>query len=107
MANATKLTNHDEDPNKDPEGTKPSRFHALEAFAKTCYKHQVAVEDFAALFGDDDPGALTEHLAETNKNKLPYATHRDGCESVVIAAKANEAILTGKRVEWSASEYNL
>lgn len=107
VANATKLTNHDDDPNKDPEGTKPSRFHALEGFAKNCHKHQVAVEDFEALFGDDDPEALAEHLAETNKNKLPYATHQDGFESVVIAAKANEAILTGKRIEWSESEYSL
>ena len=107
VANATKLTNHDNDPNKDPEGTKPSRFHALEGFAKNCYKHQVAVEDFEALFGDDDPETLAEHLAETNKNKLPYATHQDGFESVVIAAKANQAILTGKRIEWSESEYSL
>ncbi|MBC8244813.1 MAG: Gfo/Idh/MocA family oxidoreductase [Verrucomicrobia bacterium] len=107
VANATKLTNQNEDPHKDPEGTKPSRFHALEAFAKNCHKHQVAVEDFEALFGDDDPGALTGHLAETNKHKLPYATHQDGFESVVIAAKANEAILTGKRIEWSESEYHL
>ena len=74
VANATKLTNHSDDPNKDPEGTKPSRFHALETFSKNCYKHQVAVEDFEALFGDDDPGALAEHLAETNKNKLPKLT---------------------------------
>ena len=107
VANATKLTNHNDDPNKDPEGTKPSRFHALEAFAKNCHKHQVAVEDFEALFGDDDPEALAEHLAETNKNKLPYATDQDGFESVVIAAKANEAINSGTRVEWNESEYSL
>ena len=107
VANATKLTNQNEDPNRDPEGTKPNRFHALEAFAKNCHKHQVAVEDFEALFGDDDPDALAEHLAETNKNKLPYATHQDGFGSVVIAAKANEAINTGKRIEWSESEYSL
>ena len=65
------------------------------------------MEDFEALFGDDNPEGLAEHLAETNKNKLPYATHQDGFESVVIAAKANEAILTGKRIEWSESEYSL
>ena len=107
VANATKLTNHSDDPNKDPEGTKPSRFHALETFAKNCYKHQVAVEDFEALFGDDDPGALAEHLAETNKNKRPYATYQDGYESIVIAAKANEAINSGRRVEWNENEYSL
>jgi hypothetical protein len=107
VANATKLTNYNEDPNKDPEGTKPSQFHALEAFAKNCHKHQVAVEDFEALFGDDDPEALAEHLAETNKNKLPYATEQDGFESVVIAAKANEAVNSGTRVEWNESEYSL
>ena len=107
VANATKLTNHSDDPNKDPEGTKPSRFHALETFSKNCYKHQAAVEDFEALFGDDNPGALAEHLAETNKNKLPYATHQDGYESVLIAAKANEAINSGRRVEWNESEYSL
>ena len=107
VANATKLTNHNDDPSKDPEGTKPSRFHALEAFAKNCHKHQVAVEDFEALFGDDDPEALAEHLAETNKNKLPYATAQNGFESVVIAAKANEAINSGTRVEWNESEYSL
>jgi hypothetical protein len=67
----------------------------------------VAVEDFEALFGDDDPGALAEHLAETNKNKLPYATHQDGYESIVIAAKANEAINSGRRVEWNENEYSL
>jgi hypothetical protein len=78
----------------------------LEAFAKNCYKHQVAVEDFEALFGDD-PEALAEHLAETNKNKLPYATHQDGFESALVASKANEAIITGKRIEWSENEYSL
>ncbi len=107
VANATKLTNRDDDPNNDPEGTKPSRHHALEAFAKNCYKHQAAVEDFEALFGDDDPKALAEILRETNKNKLPYASHRDGFETVVIAAKANEAIISGNRIEWSESEYSL
>ena len=98
---------YNDDPNNDPEGTKPSRFHALEAFAKNCHKHQVAVEDFEALFGDDDPEALAEHLAETNKNKLPYARDQDGFEPVVIAAKANEAINSGTRVEWNESEYSL
>jgi hypothetical protein len=67
----------------------------------------VAVEDFETLFGDDDPEALAEHLAETNKNKLPYATAQNGFESVVIAAKANEAINSGTRVEWNESEYSL
>ena len=35
VANATKLTNHNDDPNKDPEGTKPSRFHAWRRSQKT------------------------------------------------------------------------
>ena len=65
------------------------------------------MEDFEALFGDDDPKALAEILRETNKNKLPYASHRDGFETVVIAAKANEAIISGNRIEWSESEYSL
>ena len=63
----------------------------------------VIAEDPAALL----TRALAEHLAETNKNKLPYATEQDGFESVVIAAKANEAINSGTRVEWNESEYSL
>ena len=81
-------------------------YYALENFAKNCFAHQAAVEDFTALFGDDQD-ALKDYLKDTEAKKSPYCDLKTGYEAAVTVIKANEAILGGKRIEMKPEWYSL
>lgn len=81
-------------------------FYALQAFVSNSYAHQSAVEDFTALFGDDAE-ALNDYLKETNEKKQPCADYKIGYEAAVTAIKANEAINTGKRIEYKKEWFEI
>ena len=81
-------------------------YYALQAFVSNSYAHQSAVEDFTALFGDDAE-ALNDYLKETNEKKQPHADYKIGYEAAVTAIKANEAINTGKRIEYKKEWFEI
>ena len=79
---------------------------AVEVFLRNTGKLSNAVEDFVKTFGEDD-AALKEFLADTHKVRLPAAGYKEGFESVVVALKANEAILEKKRVVFQKEWFDL
>lgn len=77
-------------------------FYSLEAFAYNCHQVKSAVEDFLNTFGEADAETLTDYLADqlgSTNSLLPAADATAGYQANVIALKANEAVMTGKRVE--------
>ena len=60
------------------------------------------MEDFLNTFGEADPETLSDYLTDqlgATNSLLPAASSTDGYQANVIALKANEAVMTGKRVE--------
>ena len=55
-----------------------------------------AVEDFKDTYGTEDKAKLTKHLATLDTQ--PAATWKEGLESAIVSIKANEALMTRKRV---------
>jgi predicted dehydrogenase len=107
VMNATKLKAQGTDGAENAQVFKETPlFYALKAFVSNSYAHQSAAEDFAALFGDDAE-ALSDYLVETNEKKQPYADYQIGYEAAVTAIKANEAITTGKRIEFKKEWFEL
>jgi hypothetical protein len=66
--------------------------------------HDAAVEDFISGFGESDRAALAAYVADATKAKAPAAGWREGYQATVLALKANESVLTGKKIviakEW-------
>lgn len=80
-------------------------FFALGNFLRNASDLAIAADDFIASFGSDDEAALLEHLAKVPRQ--PASGYEDGYHATMIALKANEAIMTGKKVEIPASLYEL
>ena len=82
--------------------TQSPLFYSLEAFAYNSHQVKTAVEDFLNTFGETDPETLSDYLTDqlgATNSLLPAASSVDGYQANVIALKANEAVMTGKRVE--------
>ena len=82
--------------------TQSPLFYSLEAFAYNSYQVKSAVEDFLNTFGEADAETLADYLADqlgSTNSLLPAADATAGYQANVIALKANEAVMTGKRVE--------
>jgi predicted dehydrogenase len=75
----------------------PPLQHALESFVQSALDIERAVEDFVAAYGAGDAAALKDHLVGVPRR--PGAGCREGFEAVVLAAKAQEAIASGRRLE--------
>jgi len=85
-------------------------FYALTNFVRTSANVTAAKEDFITNYGADDQDALSEQalkafrLAVTGR---PAAGYLEGFQAVVTAFKANEAILSGQRIELKPEWYEL
>ena len=99
VMNATKLKAQGEDGEDAQVFKETPLYYALQAFASNSYAHKSGVEDFTDLFGDD-PVALADHLVDVEKEKLPYADYEVGFQAAVTVIKANEAVTSGKRIEY-------
>jgi predicted dehydrogenase len=106
VANASKqkATDSEEDPIERALSIPPLQ-HALQAFVQSALDIEAAVEDFTAAYGTESPAELREHL--TAVRRTPGAGWQEGYEAVVMAVKAQEAIVTGQRVELEPDEFEL
>lgn len=84
----------------------PPLYYALKAFIDNCPEVDAAVEDFTASFGAADKKALAENLAAIKFHGLA-ANYKDGYAATVLAIKANEAVITGKRIELKKELFEL
>jgi predicted dehydrogenase len=96
VANATKLVAQGDNPVEDAPFANTALSFALEAFLSNVNEVSTTVEDFKDTYGTDDKSKLAKHLATINK--APAATWKEGLEAAVVAIKANEALMGGKRV---------
>jgi predicted dehydrogenase len=76
-------------------------YFALSAFLRKA----AAIDDFISTFGADDLSGLPDHLSRSHLD--PAAGYLEGYQATVTAIKANEAIVTGKRIELKPEWYEL
>jgi len=102
-ANASKLVIKAKEGDKTaPPGT--PLYFALDNFLRNTVDLDNKIEASADLL-KDEPSAINEILTEVNKR--PAAGYLEGLQATIIGIKANEAVLTGKRVELNPKLYEL
>ncbi len=104
VANATKLSPQADNAEDAPYSNTALSF-ALEAFLNNVNEISFAVEDAKDTFGTDDKKKLAKHLATVKT--MPAATWKEGLEAAVVALKANEALVSGKRVIFQKEWFSL
>lgn len=83
--------------------------YAFGAFLKNCDTIGSGVADFKQNFDPNDKAALKEYVEGLQKERswLPSATWRDGLDSVVTVAKANEAVQKGQKIAFKPEWFEL
>jgi predicted dehydrogenase len=87
------------------EGQLPSLYYALESFLGNAAEVGAFVEDFIAGFGTDEREALASQLSALMLR--PAAGYQEGFAATVLALKANEAAVSGKRIEFNKEWFEL
>jgi predicted dehydrogenase len=83
-------------------------YQALGNFLANVFDQEAAIQSFVDSFGADDEAALMAQLEkETVPRRKPFASALDGFQATVTAIKANEAILSGQRLEFKDEWYQL
>lgn len=88
----------------------PQHYHALQAFLGNCHEVSTETEDFRANYGSDDKQALADHLvtlARGREQSRQAAGYQEGFTATVFALKVNEAVATGKRIEFQKEWFEL
>ena len=107
VANASKSVNTGNQGQPAPFTDTPLSF-ALKNFLLNSANVTAAKEDFINNFGADDPNALTDQLMKVKRELgRPAAGYLEGFQATVTGIKANEAILSGQRVELKPEWYEL
>jgi hypothetical protein len=88
----------------DPLTTTPL-FSALGNFLRNAVDLSAAAENYKTNYGADDVDGLMEQLGKVHRRAA--AGYLEGFQAVVTAVKANEAILSGKRIELKREWYEL
>jgi len=78
---------------------------AFESFLTNVNEVIGAVEDFTATYDAADKKAIAKHVAGLKMQRA--ATWKEGLEATVVAIKANEAILGGKRIVFEKEWFEL
>ena len=104
VANATKLSPAAENAEEAPYSNAALAL-ALEAFINNVNEISTAVEDAKDTFGTNDKKKLAKHLATVKTMSAP--TWKEGLEAAVVAFKANEALVSGKRVTYEKEWFEL
>jgi predicted dehydrogenase len=71
--------------------------HSLKAFFNNCHITAQGVKNFLDSNGGDADG-LAEYLPSLAKGRLPAASYKEGFEATVSAIKANDAIVSGRKI---------
>ena len=88
----------------DPLATTPL-FYALSNFLRNADELSAKAETYKTDYGADDVDGMMEFLGKVQLR--PAAGYLEGFQAVVTAVKANEAILTAKRIELKPEWYEL
>lgn len=83
-------------------------YQSLQNFIANVSDQDAAIQNFVDAYGAEDQAALAEHLEkEIAPRRKPFATALDGFHATVTAAKANEALLSGQRLEFKDEWYQI
>jgi predicted dehydrogenase len=88
----------------------PTLYYALRSFVSNSATLKAAVTEFKASFEDADEATLVDYLATLKIGQTtdrPAANYLEGYAATVLALKANEAIVTGKRIELKPEWFEL
>jgi predicted dehydrogenase len=106
VANASKSVKTDKPPEAADEIKAKPLFTALQTFVTNASDTEYAVAEAQKAF-PDDPAAVAEQVASSVKLLSNAAHYLEGFQANVLAIKANEAIMTGKRIELKPDWYEL
>ncbi|HTL57662.1 MAG TPA: Gfo/Idh/MocA family oxidoreductase [Candidatus Limnocylindrales bacterium] len=107
VANASKSVNTGDQGQPQPFTNTPLS-EALKNFLLNSADVTAAKEDFITNFGADDQDGMSEHLLKVKRDKgRAAAGYLEGFQAAAIGIKANEAILSGQRVELKPDLYEL
>lgn len=107
VANASKSVNTG-DQGAPPPFTNTPLAEALKNFLLNSADVSAAKEDFINNFGGDDADALSEQLMKVKHERgRPAAGYQEGFAATVTSIKANEAVLSGQRLELKPEWYEL
>jgi len=82
--------------------------YSLEHFLINSYNHGAAVQDFREAFGDAaDRESLKQYLQDLEETRQPAAGYLEGLQATVTVIRANEAIRTGKRIQFREDDFKL
>jgi predicted dehydrogenase len=83
-------------------------FYAFSNFLLNADELTKSAEEYKASYGADDVDGLMEEVGKTAKKiRRAFAGYLEGFQAAVTVVKANEAILTGKRIELKPEWYEL
>ena len=87
-------------------------YQALGNFLKNVYEQDAKIQSFVESYGEPDTPELDSQLMaelekETVSRRAKFASANDGFHATVTAIKANEAIVTGQRIELKDEWYQL
>jgi len=88
----------------------PQHYHALQAFLANCHEVTTEADDFRANYGSNDQQALADHLATLARGReqsRQTAGYLEGYAATVFALKVNEAVTTGKRIDFKKEWFEL
>jgi len=85
--------------------TTTTLYSALGNFLRNAVDLSAAAEDYKSSYGADDVDGLMEHLGKVPRRAA--AGYLEGFQATVTAVKANEAILSAKRIELKPEWYEL
>jgi hypothetical protein len=106
VANASKSVPATDKPGEEAAATVNTMLqNSLTTFLRNAGDLITAEQSFIETFGNDDAAGLAEHLA-----KIPRKTaggYLEGYQSAVTVIKANEAILSGKRIDFKPEWFEL
>lgn len=83
-------------------------YQSLKNFLSNVFDQDAAIQGFVDSYGADDEAALMAELEKTTiPRRKPGASALEGFQATVTAIKANEAILSGQRLEFKDEWYQL
>lgn len=97
IANATKLDTVTKRALDEEAFEESPVYSSLAAFLYNSHITSTGIDDFVSSFGENDAEMKT-YLKDLDKNRLPFATAKDGFEATVLVLKANEAIRKRSRL---------
>jgi predicted dehydrogenase len=80
--------------------------YSLDTFLINSHNLEAGVKDFTEIYGEDET-QLLEYLKDQEKNRQPAAGWKAGLAATVTAIKANEAIVSGRRLELKPADFEV